>query len=803
MRTVLQDLRYGARMVRTQPAFSAVVVATLALAIGANTVIFSFANVLLVRPLPLASPQTLGWIFGTDPRGTETRAPISIPDFLDYRRSLTTFQALGGSVRGSATLTGRGEAERLTVTRVTANLIDMWGLRLAAGRGFSRGSDEPGGPKEVVLSHHYWVNRLNRDPAVVGTSFVLDGTPLTVVGVLAPDIEIGNLAEVAMWTPLELSPTASRGDRVMRVSGRLAPGVTPGQASADVRRVAQVLARDHPDTNEGWSARVAPTREAMTGSDTWLILALLSVVVGFVLLIACANLANLVLARSSARRRELALRTALGASRGRVVRQMLTENLLYGALGGVAGLGVAFGGIAAIKSAAYEPFFQLVQIDRNVLVFTAGLALVTPMLFSLLPALQASRSDVNDALKEGSGRTMSGGRGGRSRSILVVAQLGLAVMLLVVSSLLVQALVNITDAPPGFDTTRLLTFRLDLPAWRYTNDAALNDYSDRLVARLRAMPGVEGAATADRLPLLGSEAPAVVAIDGQAAVRPEDRPWAVPAIVSPGYFDTAGIAIAAGRAFNNSGGPDGQRVAIVNREMARRFWGTPERALGAHITLGENHGASGRYEVIGVAADVLRADREGVNPQVYVDARQQPQRAMDVMVRAADPNSVKAAVRDEVRALDRDVPVSAIRTMQEAVNEDLSSSKVLGSMFAAFALVALVLAAAGLYAVVSYAASQRTQEFGVRVALGAVPRDITLMMLRQTALLVLIGVALGLAGGRALSMAASSLLYKVSPSDPATYAGVAVTLALVAFIATYIPVRRATHIDPIRALRLE
>ena len=802
MRTVLQDLRYGARMVRTQPAFSAVVVATLALAIGANTVIFSFANVLLVRPLPLASPQTLGWIFGTDPRGTETRAAISIPDFLDYRRSLTTFQAVGGSVRGSATLTGRGEAERLTVARVTANLIDIWGLRFVAGRGFSRGSDEPGGPKEVVLSHHYWVNRLNRDPAVVGTSVILDGTPLTVVGVLAPDIEIGNLAEVAMWTPLELSPAASRGDRVMRVSGRLSPGVTAAQASADVRRVAQVLARDHPDANEGWSARVAPTREAMTGSDTWLILGLLSVVVGFVLLIACANLANLVLARSSARRRELALRTALGASRGRVVRQMLTENMLYGALGGAAGLGVASGGIAAIKSAAYEPFFQLVQIDRNVLVFTAVLALVTPMLFSLLPALQASRSDVNDALKEGSGRTMGGGRGGRSRSILVVAQLGLAVMLLVVSSLLVQALVNITDAPPGFDTTRLLTFRLDLPAWRYTNDAALNDYSDRLVARLRAMPGIEGAATADRLPLLGSEAPAVVAIDGQAAVRPEDRPWAVPSIVSPGYFETAGIAIAAGRAFNGNG-PDGQRVAIVNREMARRFWGSPERALGAHITLGENHGASGRYEVIGIAADVLRADREGVNPQVYVDTRQQPQRAMDVMVRAADPGSVKAAVRDEVRALDRDVPVSSIRTMQEAVNEDLSSSKVLGSMFAAFALVALVLAAAGLYAVVSYAASQRTQEFGVRVALGAVPRDITVMMMRQTALLVLIGVAIGLAGGRALSMAASSLLYRVSPSDPATYAGVAGTLALVAFIATYIPVRRATHIDPVRALRLE
>lgn len=802
MRTLLQDLRYGARMVRTQPGFSAVVVMTLALAIGANTVIFSFANVLLVRPLPLADQETLGWIFTIDPQTGGARGPLSIPEFLDYRRSLKSFQAIGATVRSSATLTGRGEAERLTASRVTANLFDMWGLRLVAGRGFSHGADEPGRPKEVVLSHHYWVNRMDGDRAIIGTSLTLDGAPATIVGVLAPDIEFGNLAAIDLWIPLELSPSAARADRILRVSGRLAPGATVAQASTEVRQVAQVLARDHAPSNAGWSARVVPTREAMTGTDTWLVLALLSVVVVFVLLIACANLANLVLARASARRRELAVRIALGASRGRVIRQMLTENLLYGVLGGAMGLAVAYAGMAAIKAVAYEAFFELVRIDRNVLMFTAVLALVTPMLFSLLPALQSSRTDVNDALKDG-GRTMGSAGAGRSRSILVVAQLALAVMLLVLSTLLLQALVKIAAAPPGFDAGRLLTLQLDLPAWRYTNDAALTDYGERLVARLGAIPGVDAAATTNRLPLLGSEAPAIVAIDGQAAARPEDRPWAVPSVVSDDYFETAGISMVAGRGFLERDNASGAPVAIVSREMARRFWGAPERAVGARLSLDAREGAARRYEVIGVSADVLRGDREGVNPEIYFAARQQPQRSMQVMVRATDPAAVMAAVRDEVRAVDRDVPVSAMRTMQNAVDEDLSSSKVLGGLFVAFAIVALVLAAAGLYAVVAYGVSQRTQEFGVRIALGAVPRDIRVMMLRQTGMLVVVGVAIGLAGGRALAVGAASLLYRVSPSDPATYLGVAATLSVVALVATYVPVRRATRIDPIRALRLE
>jgi putative ABC transport system permease protein len=803
MRTLLQDLRYGARMVRKQPVYSLVVVLTLALAIGANSVIFSFVNVLLLRPLPLRDQQTLGWIFTIDPhRGTD-RGTLSIPEFLDYRTSLTSFSALAASVRGTVTLSGRGEAQRLVSTRATANLPEVWGLSFAAGRGFSAGADAPGAPAEVVLANHYWRNTLGGDPSIVGQALLLDGRPTTVVGVLAPDIEIGNLSEIDVWLPLELSPSASREDRILRVNGRLAPGVPLQQAQAEVVRVAQTLAHDHPKTNEGWSARVAPTTEAMTGTDTYAILALLGVVVGLVLLIACANLANLVLSRATGRRRELAVRSALGASRGRVIRQMLTENLIYGLCGGAAGVLVAQAGLLVIKASSSEPFFALVSVDRNVLLFTGVMAMVTPMLFGLLPALASSRTDVNEALKDSGTRGAAGGRTARSRSVLIVAQMGLAVMLLVLAGLLVQAMVKLTTVPLGFDAKRILTLNLDVPAWRYANDASVSDYYDRLLARIRAVPGVDHAAIVDRLPMLGSESTTTVAIEGKPAARPEDQPWAIPVVAGDAYFTTLGVPILAGRAIDATDTGDRPPAAVVNHEMARRYWGSDDGALGARISLASDQGSPRWLTIVGVAGDIRRADREGFNPQVFTAAAQQPRRTMGVLVAAADPAAVQAAVREQVRALDANVPIFQMQTLEAGIDVDLSSSRVLLGLFISFAVLALALAASGLYAVVSYAASQRTQEIGVRVALGAVPGQIARMMLRQTALLVGCGVVIGLAGGRLLAVGAASLLFEVSPSDPATYAGVSLGLAAVAMFASYGPVRRACRIDPVRALRLE
>ena len=801
MRTLLQDLKYGARMVRRQPTFSLVVVMTLALAIGANTVIFSFANILLVRPLPLKSSETLGWLFNVDPHRGSDRGSLSIPEFLDYRASLTSFESLAATTRASVVLTGRGDARRLQATRVTANLIDLWGVKLQMGRSFTSGADTPGAAGEVVVSYHYWDHDLNRDPAIVGQTLMLDGRPATVTGVLAPDIEIGNLSEIDVWVPLALNPDAPREERTLRVNGRLKQGMTLAQANADVLRVAQILAREHPLTNNGWSARVAPTREAMTGSDTGPIMILLSLVVGFVLLLACANLANLVLSRATGRRRELAVRSALGASRLRVIRQMLTENLIYGIVGGALGLAVAKAGLEIMRAVAYEPFFRMLDIDRNVLMFATILALLTPVLFAMLPALQSTRADAGEALKDGGTRTAGGVRVARSRSVLIVAQLSLAVMLLVLATLLVQALRNIANAPLGLDAPKMLTARLELPAWRYATPAALGEYQTQLLSRLAADSAIEKAAFVDRLPLLDGEPTTEVEIEGRPVGRPEDRPWAVASTVSDQYFAAVGTPIVAGRAFNATDLPERAPVAIINKEMARRFWGAPEKAIGARITLTGD--ARRTLEIVGVAGDVLRSDREGVNPQLFSAARQRPGRSLTLIVRAADPSSIAPAVRAQMRSLDADVPVYEVRPFQQALDEDLSSSRILGSLFASFALLALVLAASGLYAVVSYASAQRVKEFGVRIALGATGGDIVTMMLRQTAKLVAIGVVLGLVGGRLLAIGATTLLYRVSASDPATYAGVALILAAIAMLATYVPVRRVMSIDPVRALRLE
>ena len=803
LRTLVQDLRHGARVAIRQPFFSLVIVLTLGLAIGANTVIFSFANVLLLRPLPLRDPGRLGWIFTTDPQRGERRGSVSIPEFLDYRRGLTSFDQLAATSRGSAVLTGIAEAEQLVVSRVTANLMDHWGLRFETGRTFSNNADQPGAPGEVILSNGSWRTHLARDPNVVGRTMTIDGRPAQVVGILAPAIEIGNMSEIDVWLPLELSSTASRRERPLRSNGRLKPGVTIAQADDEVHRLAARLATEYPDTNTGWTARVTTTREATTGGDAWLVLTLLAIVVGLVLLIACANLGNLVLSAAIGRRRELAVRSALGASRVRLISQLLTENVVYGIVGGACGLVIAYLGLLLVKATSFDPFFDLVRMDRNVFVFTGILAILTPILFSVLPAWHSARTDVNQTLKDNGTRSSSGApRAARSRTVLVVAQLSLAVMLVVLASLLVQALRNIENAPLGFDAPRLLASDIDLPAWRYTTAAGITDYYDRLLNRVRSTAKIDDAAVTDRAPLFGSESSTEVSIEGRSANRPEDWPWAVPAVINESFFPTIGVRVIAGRGFGIGDEPGRMPVAIVNSEMARRHWGTPERALGNRVSLAVDGDKREWLQIVGVVGDVLRSDREGVNPQICMAWRQRPLRSMTLLVRAADSGiAVGCGPRPDSRA-DPDVPAK-LRRVQEVIDEDLSSSHVIGGLFAAFAILALSLAASGLYAVASYSAAQRTKEIGVRVALGASPGDIIGMMLRQTAVRVLTGAAIGLAGGRALAVAAASVLYRVSASDLRTYVGVTLVLAAIAFLATYLPARRATRVDPLVALRLE
>ena len=800
MPQLLQDLRYGGRIIRKQPGYALLIVLTLALAIGANTVIFSFANVLVLRPLPLKDQDTLGWIQMTDPQRGGTRGLVSIPDLLDYRTSLTSVESISGAMEGAFTMTGRGDALSLVAMRCTANLHDTWGLQMMHGRTFAAGEDLPGAAAVVVLSHQFWARQFNSDPAVVGQAVTLNGRPHTIVGVLRPEIEIGNLSLTDIWVPLSVDPSVPRDRRNLRVQARLKPGVPFEQAAVEVREVSKRLQSDHPATNAGWDANLVASKVAMTGGDTWVILALLVTVVGFVLLIACANIANLVLARATSRRRELAVRAALGASRWRVVRQLLSESLLLGIAGGVLGLGFGYAGLYVIRAAAYEPFFRLVVIDRTVLLFTASLALVTPMVFSLLPAMHASRADVHETLKDSSARAGGGVRGRRSRSALVVAQLSLAMALLIVSGLLVRTMIEINRAPVGFDRTQMLTIRMELPEWRYATPAAIADLQQRLLARLGSLPGVQHVATADRLPMLGGEAPTAVTIEGYAPPRPQDRPWAAPGNISDDFFAATGIPLLAGRTFTQGDVSQSMPVAIVNAEMAKRYWGGADKALGARLQV---EGDTRWLTVVGVSGDVMRADLDGASPQVYVSARQQPHRATTVMVRASNPGALMESARAELRALDRDVAVREMRTIEEAFDDEMSSGAILMGMFMSFAALALALAASGLYGVVSYSVSQRQQEIGIRMALGAVASDIRRLIVRQTVVLVVLGAAIGLAGGALLARASASVLFRVSPSDPMTYGIVAVLLAVVALVAAFVPVRRAVSVDPLVALRSE
>jgi putative ABC transport system permease protein len=800
MRALLQDLRYGGRIILKQPGYSILIVLTLALAIGANTVIFSFANVLVLRPLPLKDQDTLGWILMTDPQRGGTRGLVSIPDLLDYRASVTSFESISGAMEGAYTMTGRGDALSLVAMRCTANIHETWGLKLLHGRTFHEGEDLPGAGPVVVLSHQFWARQFNSDPTIVGQALTLNGAPHIVIGVLRPEIEIGNLSLTDVWAPLTVDPSGPRDRRTLRVQARLKPGVSFEQAAVEVREVSKRLQNDHPTTNTGWEARLAPSKEAMTGGDTWVILGLLVTVVGFVLVIACANIANLVLARATSRRRELAVRAALGASRSRVVRQLLSESLLLGLGGGALGLAIAYGGLYVIRAAAYEPFFRLVVIDRTVLLFTAALALLTPVIFSLLPALHASRPDVHETLKDSSARAGGGVRGRRSRSVLVVAQLSLAMALLIVSGLLVRTMIELNRAPMGFDRTNMLTIRIELPEWRYTTPAAIADLQQRLLARLGSLPGVEHVATSDRLPVLGGEAPSPVKIEGQTPARPQDRPWTVPVNISEDFFATAGIPFLAGRTFTTADHTDSMPVAIVNAEMAKRYWGGAEKALGARLQI---EGETRWITVIGIAGDVMRADLDGVSPQCYLSARQNPRPTTVVMMRAPNPGALMESARGELRALDRDVPVRELRTIEEAFEDEMSSGVILMGMFMSFAVLALALAASGLYGVVSYSVSQRQQEIGIRMALGAVASDIRRLVVRQTVVLVVVGAAIGLAGGALLARASASVLFRVSPSDPMTYGVVAALLAAVALVAAFVPVRRAVAVDPIVALRAE
>ena len=802
----LQDLRFGFRALTKSPAYTLVAIATLALAIGANTVIFSFANVLVLKPLPLRDPDGLAWVYSTDPH-SGPRGRSSFADYQSLRDRAHTLESLAATTDDNVTLTGRGEPMRLYARRVTGNFFDVWGLRPAAGRLLRAGpgnEDEPGGACTVVLSDRLWASLFQRDPSIVSTSLAIDGRSCTLVGVVEPAIEIGNLTLIDVWMPIAADALrAKRDERNFAVIGRMKPGATVDQVGADLRAIAEQLQREHPDTNTGWTTRTVNTKTAMMGENSWLIMGLLLLVVGFVLLIACANVANLMLARATGRRRELAVRVALGATRWVVVRQLVTESLLLGVAAGVLGMVVADAGLRVIRAAAYEPFFALVVVDRHVLGFALVLSLAAPLFFSAVPAFHAASDAFAAGLREG-GRSGSTAAARRSRNALIVAQVSLAIVLLIVAGLIVRTMIALNRIDLGFDPKPMLTAQLELPDWKYTTDAEVGRFYERLVERVNRTPGVAASAAVTGLPNLAFGTRVLFDIADRRAATAADRPWARRFAATDGYLAASGIVLLQGRWFTRADAAGAPPVVVVNAEAARRYWQSADRAIGGRIAIGAGAGPAQWAEVVGVIGNVANPDLESApDPYVYESIAQKPARAAAFVVRTPRPADAIPQLRAAVRETDGDVPLFQVRPMQIALDDEMSSNLVLSSLFIAFAALALVLATAGLYGVISFAVGQRTQEIGVRVALGAVPSDIRRLVFGQGMGVVAIGTVLGLAGAAALARTLSSILYGVTPFDPVTYAGVVCAVLVSALGAMWVPARRAIRLDPVRSLRAE
>ena len=793
----MSDLIIAARTAWQSRGYSAITVLTLALAIGANTLLFSIASPLLVRPLPIAEPNGLGWIQMVNAPRQIDRGSLSVPDFLEIRDRAKSFSSLAGYETASATLSGhQPDPERVQIIRGTSNFTDVWGMKPSIGRLFSARDVEPGQPGAAVLSTRYWRERFAADPHVLGKQFLLNNTPIVVVGVMAPEMEIGNLVLIDIWMPVEFNPNAPRDARSLRVLGRLAPGATLASANAEVSAIATQQAKDHPTTNQDFGAKVVSTQVAITSGDTWVILLLLAIVVGFVLLIACANLANLVMARLTARRVDLAVRQALGASRWQLIRPLLMESLLLSVTGGAIGLVLAIGGLRVINAVAYEAYFKTIGIDGYVLAFAAFVSCVTPAIFCLWPALSAGRHVSAETLRDS--RTSGGRSVRRRRNVLVAGQVALALSLLVVSTLAVRSMLYLRHIDTGLDINAMASFRFELPADRYADDGARVRFGQALAERLSRVPGATHAAVASRLPVFDREETRQIA-GLSLGTRDIDQPWAAWYSVTPDYFQTAGVALLTGRGFSDAAAT--QQVAIVNRHAAEKYFGGVQNAIGRQVELVSGTSERRAVTVVGVSADTTSPIITVTSPQVYVPMAQAPVATMVALVRSNTPDRQAADLRAAMRELDAQVPVAELRTVRDIEQDENSSTGIINGLFVAFAMLALVLAAGGLYGVISYSVGQRSREIGVRMALGAAPSGIRQLVLADGFKVTLAGVGVGLVLGVLIARLASPILFGVSATDPVTFVAVTAMVLLVSVASILAPAMRAMRVDPAKTLR--
>lgn len=801
MDSLLKDLRYGFRSLLKRPGFTIIALVALALGIGANTAIFSLVNAVVLRPLPFPESDRLVWVYGNIRNGGN-RASVSPLDFLDYRNQNKTFEQFGASVSFPvpANLTGSGDPERLTASAVTGNYFDAFKISPALGHGFSLENEKPGQDQVTVLSYAFWQKRFAGDPEIVDKKIILDSKPYQIVGVMPAGVSLPQQAD--LWVPLNFDVEPDMKQRkahFLRPIGRLKPGVSLVQAQADTDAIAAQLEQQFPGSNTGWNLRLIPLREQLVGSSRATLLILFGAV-GFVLLIACANVANLLLVRAASRQKEIALRTALGASRLRIVRQMLTESLLLSLVGGALGTLLAVWGVELLVklSADSLPPTVTVNIDATVLVFTLLISIATGLLFGIAPALRTTRPNLNDSLKEGA-RGSEGAMRNRMRSLLIVFESAVAVVLLVGAGLLVRSLVALQNVDPGFDANNVLTMSVTLPQAKYSEEGKAGNFFQQLETRVASLPGVQAVGLVTELPLSGQPNDVPFTVEGRPPVTPDQAFDADFRRVNQNYFNALEIPLLRGRNFTEQEVSMSDKVAIVSQQLVDVVFPN-EEPLGKRLVteIGKQ-----TYEIIGVVGDIRHRSLERRPfPAMYFPTRDNG--GMNVVIRTqGNPLSIVGAVRSEVRALDRDQPIAAVKTMNDWVDSSVSAPRYRTTLLGMFAALAMILAATGIYGVMSYSVAQRTHEIGVRMALGARQFDVLKLVVRQGMSLTLVGVILGLLGAFALTRVMESLLFGVTTKDPITFAAVAVLLTTVAFIACFIPARRATKVDPLVALRYE
>jgi predicted permease len=803
MRTAVADLRYAIRVLSRTPSFALAVIAVLALGIGANTAIFSIVNAVLLRPFPFHQPDELVRLFHEPPQSAFPgihRFSVSPANFYDWKRDAKTFDSMAIYRFRQFTLTGTGEPEAILVGAVGADFFGVVHAQPLLGRVFLDEEDAPGRSHVVVLSEGLWKSRFGRAPDVVGRTMTLDGEAYTIVGVMPARFTVASWGITArpMWVPLAYTDAqrAIRENHNAQVVARLKSGITPAQAQSEMDVISKRLEAQYPQANAGWGATVVPLQELVVG-DVRVSLVMLLAAVGLVLLIACANVGNLLFARTLARRKEIAIRSALGAGRARVFQQLLAESLLLAFVGGIGGVLLAQIALDAAGSllANQLPRADEISLDARVLLFAFGASLFTGILAGAMPALRAGRTDLNEALKEG-GRA-DGAVGIRTRRALIVCEVALSVVLLMGAGVMVRSLMALRNVETGFSAQNVLTLRVTLPQTRYKSAAEISSFYRRALDRLRALPGVEAAAAVDDLPVSGSGSVQPIVLEGHAELLPRDQPTVEVRKVTPGYFRTMNIPVMRGRDVADND----VEVMLVSRAAAKLLWGDAD-PVGRHVTLPLESRTTVK-QVIGIVGDVKQGElSQPAAPTVYEFTREHEWRGLALVLNTSvPPSSVAQAATAAIHEIDAAQPVEDVRTMEAVVDETLASQRFSTLLLGLFAAVALALAAVGIYSVLSYIVRGRSREIGIRTALGAQAGDVVRLVVFEGMTPALVGIAAGAAGALVSAKVLEKLVFGVSASDPLTLATVAGTLALVALLASIVPAYRASRVDPLAVLR--